>query len=102
MTAATASTTLDHAAAEGGAEPVTLSIIISSYNAREVLANCLESIDQNQLRESYEIIVVDDASTDGTSDMVRTRFPRVRLLCNEVNRHYTASNNRAIDEARGH
>jgi GT2 family glycosyltransferase len=100
MTAA-AATALDHPAAESGAEPVRLSIIISSYNAREVLANCLESIYQNPLHQSYEIIVVDDASTDGTSDMVRSRFPRVRLLCNEVNRHYTASNNRAIDEARG-
>ena len=74
MTEPTASTALDRPAA--GA--VTLSIIISSYTAREVLANCLESIYQNPPRESYEIIVVDDASTDGTSDMVRARFPQVR------------------------
>jgi len=97
MTEPTASTALDRPAA--GA--VTLSIIISSYTAREVLANCLESIYQHPPRESYEIIVVDDASTDGTSDMVRARFPQVRLLRNEVNRHYTASNNWAMDEACG-
>jgi len=101
MTAATASTTLDHLAAERGAESVMLSIIISSYDARKVLADCLESIYQNPPSEPYEIIVVDDASTDGTSDMVRARFSGVRLLRNEVNRHYTFSNNRAIDEARG-
>ena len=101
MTAAAASISLDHPAAERAAEPVTLSIIISSYNAREVLADCLESIYQNPPSEPYEIIVVDDASTDGTSDMVLARFSRVRLLRNEVNRHYTFSNNWAIDEARG-
>ncbi len=101
MTAAPASTSLDHPAAKREAKPVTLSIIISSYNAREVLADCLESIYQNPPSEPYEIIVVDDASTDGTSDMVLARFSRVRLLRNEVNRHYTFSNNRAIDEARG-
>jgi GT2 family glycosyltransferase len=99
--AATAYTTLDRPTAERGAESVTLSIIISSYDAREVLADCLESIYQNPPREPYEIIVVDDASRDGTSDMVRARFSGVRLLRNEVNRHYTFSNNRAIDEACG-
>src|SRR5258705_5416127 len=101
MTGAPASTSLDHPAAKREAKPVTLSIIISSYNAREVLADCLESIYQNPPSEPYEIIVVDDASTDGTSDMVLARFSKVRLLRNEANRHYTFSNNRAIDEARG-
>jgi N-acetylglucosaminyl-diphospho-decaprenol L-rhamnosyltransferase len=80
---------------------ITLSVIISTYNAREVLADCLQSIYQNPPSEPYEIIVVDDASADGTSDMVRARFPEVRLLRNEINRHYTYSNNRAFDEARG-
>jgi len=80
---------------------ITLSVIISTYNAREVLADCLRSIYENPPSEPHEIIVVDDASADGTSDMVRTRFPEVRLLRNEVNRHYTYSNNRAVELARG-
>src|SRR5260370_4284520 len=62
---------------------ITLSVIISTYNAREVPADCLQSIYQNPPSEPYEIIVVDDASADGTSDMVRARFPEVRLLRNE-------------------
>jgi N-acetylglucosaminyl-diphospho-decaprenol L-rhamnosyltransferase len=78
-----------------------LSIIISTYNAREVLADCLQSIYQNPPREPYEIIVVDDASEDATTEMVQARFPEVRLLRNEVNRHYTRSNNRALEQARG-
>jgi GT2 family glycosyltransferase len=80
---------------------VVLSVIIATYNARELLADCLESIAQNPPRESYEIIVVDDASADGTSEMVQARFPDVRLLRNEVNQHYAYSNNRAFEHAGG-
>jgi GT2 family glycosyltransferase len=84
-----------------GPQPVVLSVIISTYNAREVLADCLRSIYQNPPSEPFEVIVVDDASTDGTSEMTRVLFPNVRLLVNEVNRRYTRSNNRALDGARG-
>jgi hypothetical protein len=80
---------------------VTLSIVISSYNTRELLANCLQSIYRNPPQESFEIVVIDDASTDGTSEMIHGRFPAVRLVRNEVNRHYAISNNRGIDHARG-
>src|SRR5438876_11919085 len=87
--------------ADAIAESVTLSIIIPTYNARELLADCLRSIYQNPPSEPCEVIVVDDASADGTSEMVAARFPQVRLLRNEVNRHYASSNNRAIQHARG-
>jgi N-acetylglucosaminyl-diphospho-decaprenol L-rhamnosyltransferase len=84
------------------AEPaIVLSVIIPSYNACELLADCLQSIYQNPPSEPYEVIVIDDASADGTSTMVRARFPDVRLLRNEVNQHYARSNNRAIKLARG-
>jgi N-acetylglucosaminyl-diphospho-decaprenol L-rhamnosyltransferase len=86
---------------DGVTAPVTLSVIIPTYNARELLANCLRSIYQNSPSEPYEVIVVDDASADGTSEMVRAHFPEVRLLRNDVNRHYAWSNNRAIAQARG-
>ena len=78
-----------------------ISIIIATYNARRLLADCLASIAENPPSEPYEVIVVDDASADGTSEMVRDRFPAVRLLRNEVNRHYAFSNNRAFEDARG-
>jgi N-acetylglucosaminyl-diphospho-decaprenol L-rhamnosyltransferase len=81
--------------------PVTLSVIIPTYNARERLADCLQSIYRYPPSEPYEVIVVDDASSDGTSEMVRARFPEVRLFRNDVNRHYALSNNRAIVHARG-
>ena len=80
---------------------VVLSVIIATYNARRLLADCLRSIERNPPNEPYEVIVVDDASADGTAEMVRSAFPAVRLLRNEVNRHYAYSNNRALALARG-
>ena len=80
---------------------IALTIIIASYNTRELLSHCLRSIYQNPPSEPYEIIVVDDASRDGTSEMVGTCFPEVRLLRNETNRHYAYSNNWAFSIAQG-
>jgi N-acetylglucosaminyl-diphospho-decaprenol L-rhamnosyltransferase len=80
---------------------VTLSVIISTYNARQIVVDCLQSIYQNPPSEPFEIIVVDDASADGTSEVLRSRWPEVHLLRNDINRHYAYSNNRAIDQARG-
>ena len=48
-----------------------------------------------------EIIVVDNASTDESVAMVRSRFPEVRLIVNEQNLGFAAANNQAIDQARG-
>ncbi|MGH6812600.1 MAG: glycosyltransferase family 2 protein [Methylocella sp.] len=80
---------------------IALTIIIASYNTRELLSDCLWSIYQNPPSEPYEIIVVDDASKDATSEMVGACFPLVRLLRNETNRHYAYSNNWAFSKAQG-
>jgi len=82
-------------------EPIVLSIVVSSYNAKDILESCLRSIYENPPAQSFEIIVVDDASIDGTSEMVSRCFPDVRLLRNETNRHYAFSNNLAIARAEG-
>lgn len=88
--------------ADGALESVVgLSIIISCYNTRRLVEDCLNSIYRNPPDQAYEILLVDDASQDGTSEMVRATFPEVRLLRNDVNRHYAFSNNRALDQARG-
>lgn len=80
---------------------IVLTIIISCYNTRDLVADCLGSIREHAPTEPYETILVDDASSDGTSEMVRSAFPEVRLLRTEVNRHYAHANNWAIDHARG-
>jgi GT2 family glycosyltransferase len=79
----------------------TLSIIVTCYNTCELVRDCLESIEKTPPGEPYEIVLVDDASTDGTSDMVHASFPDVRLFRNAANQHYARSNNRALDAARG-
>ena len=58
---------------------IDLTISIVSYNARDDLALCLESIHASTRLASFEIIVADNASTDGTLEMLRERFPRVRV-----------------------
>jgi GT2 family glycosyltransferase len=80
---------------------IVLTIIVSCYNTRDLVSDCLRSIYQNPPGEPFEIILVDDSSKDGTSEMVRSEFPEVCLLRNEVNQHYARSNNRAFDHARG-
>jgi N-acetylglucosaminyl-diphospho-decaprenol L-rhamnosyltransferase len=85
---------------EANASPV-LTIIVTCYNTRDVVRDCLNSIYQHPPSGTYEIILVDDASTDGTSELVGTTFPEVRLLRNETNRNYSYSNNRALEQTRG-
>lgn len=78
-----------------------LSILIVSWNTRDLLAQCLASIAANPPAAEFEIIVVDNASTDGSVDMVRERFPLVRLLGLERNVGFAGGNNQAIDISRG-
>jgi GT2 family glycosyltransferase len=85
---------------DGDLRPV-LSIIVTTYNGRDVLRDCLASIRQNPSREPFEVVVVDDASTDGTAEMVKVEFPEVRLRRNEVNGNYAFANNRGLEMARG-
>ena len=65
-----------------------LSIIIVSWNVRELLRACLAGLPCDA-----EVIVVDNASLDGSADMVRRDFPHVRLLANTNNRGFTGGNN---------
>jgi hypothetical protein len=81
--------------------PVDVSIIIPNYNTRDLLRQCLDSIYSAPPESSFEVIVVDDASADGSAAMVRERFPKVRLRANDVNRGYARSNNWAMVNARG-
>jgi N-acetylglucosaminyl-diphospho-decaprenol L-rhamnosyltransferase len=75
-----------------------LSIVIVSFNTRQLLKECLDSVYAG-LAESpltSEVIVVDNASQDGSASMVRKHFPQVRLIANEDNRGFAAANNQAL------
>lgn len=80
-----------------------ISIIIPSFNTSALLASCLTSV-FTSLQESdvsYEVIVVDNASTDGSAGLVRKKFPQVHLVCNTENMGYGRANNQAIIKAKG-
>jgi GT2 family glycosyltransferase len=78
-----------------------LSIIIISWNTRDFLADCLRSILDNPPKFTYEIIVVDSASEDGTVVMLNAEFPTVRLLAQAQNIGFVRGNNIGFTEARG-
>jgi len=78
-----------------------LSIIIVNWNTKNLLKQCLESIKDHTKKISYEIIVIDNASTDGSADMVETDFPEVILIKNKTNKGYGRANNQGLIRAQG-
>jgi len=84
-----------------GDQVMLLSIIILNWNGGQVLIDCLESIYARSHRFAFEVIVVDNASTDGSPDRVATEFPQVRLLRNKRNLGFAGGNNRGLEVAQG-
>ena len=78
-----------------------LSIIIVSWNTRDLLRRCLASLYANLPEGETEVLVVDNVSTDGTVEMVRAEFPLVRLLDNTENVGFARGNNQALRLRRG-
>jgi GT2 family glycosyltransferase len=80
----------------------TLSICIVTYQARDYLKRCLDSIHEGQhWLDKLEIIVVDNASIDGTVEMIKGDFPQVHVIENLENRGFSASMNQALRIAHG-
>lgn len=77
-----------------------LSIIIVSYNTCEVLRACLASM-QHEVDLPHETIVVDNASPDGSADMVAQEFPEMVLVRNNGNVGFSPANNTGMERARG-
>jgi len=73
-----------------------ISIIIVNWNSKDLLLKCLKSIETSVEDLPYEIIVVDNASADGSAVMLREQFPRVHLIANSENRGFGAANNQAM------
>jgi hypothetical protein len=78
-----------------------LSIIIVSYNTLALLRTCLRSILDSECPLQYEVIVVDNASKDGSAEMVESEFPWVRLLRTRGNLGLSRAENLALPLARG-
>jgi GT2 family glycosyltransferase len=78
-----------------------LSIVIVGWNAKRYLELCLESLEESPPRRTMEILVVDNASADGSAEMIETRFPRVKLIKSAVNLGFAKGNNVAIRQCQG-
>ena len=78
-----------------------ISIIILSWNTRDLLAHCLDSIEQHKGDIQLEIIVVDNASTDGSQAMLREKYPQIALITNKQNLGFAKANNQAMRVAQG-
>jgi len=78
-----------------------ISVVIVGWNAKHYLELCLQSFAEAPPQRSMEILVVDNASADGTAEMIETRFPHVRLIRSAVNLGFSKGNNVAIRQCRG-
>ena len=78
-----------------------LSIIIVNYNVRQFLDNALSSVKRALEGIGGEVFVVDNASDDGSAEMVRTKYPGVRLIAGKENVGFARANNIALREAQG-
>jgi GT2 family glycosyltransferase len=84
-----------------GTGPIDLSVVIVNWNTAHVVGDCLASVFANLGRLKVEVIVIDNASGDGSAEMIAERFPRARLIANEANGGFAAANNQGMRIARG-
>jgi colanic acid biosynthesis glycosyl transferase WcaI len=73
-----------------------VSVIVISYECRDAVRRCIESLDAERRNLELEVVVVDNASTDGTVDMLRSRFQWVRVIANPVNAGFASAANQAL------
>lgn len=78
-----------------------VSIIIVNYNTRELIKNCLKSIYEHTRNIDFEVIVSDNGSTDGSIEMIKSEFPQVVLINNNMNLGFGRANNIAAKVAKG-
>ena len=82
-------------------ENIVITIVIVNYNVREFLEQALISVKKALTKIPSEIIVVDNASIDGSVMMLKQRFPEIKLIESKRNLGFSAGNNLAIQEAKG-
>jgi len=78
-----------------------LSIVIVNFNTQDIVLDCLKSIHAHTEEISFEILVVDNHSTDGSQQAIKQTFPEITLIENQDNRGFSAANNQALRISRG-
>jgi len=82
-------------------QSVDISIIIVNWNTKELLIDCLTSVFQTIKKSTFEVWLVDNASTDGSVETAKSRFPGIKIIENQENLGFAAANNRALKRMRG-
>jgi N-acetylglucosaminyl-diphospho-decaprenol L-rhamnosyltransferase len=80
---------------------VSLSIIFVNYNGSNLLFECLDSIKKLTISFAYEVIIVDNNSTDNSIQIIENNFPSAILICNQVNLGFGSANNLATRSSKG-
>lgn len=78
-----------------------LSVVIVNWNTREMLKSCLELIPGSAGSLDFEVIIVDNGSSDGSQEMIQSQFPEVNLIGNDNNLGFSKAVNQGIMESRG-
>jgi GT2 family glycosyltransferase len=83
------------------AEDIALSILIVSFNTRAITLDCLRSVAAHPPSVPYEIILLDNASSDSSAEAIAQEFPDIRLIASDSNAGFAQGNNIAAKQARG-
>lgn len=86
---------------ELGQQDMDISVVIVGWNAKHYLELCLNSLAEAPPRRSTEVIVVDNASSDGSSEMIKAKFPDVTVIRSEENLGFSRGNNLGIRQCQG-
>ena len=78
-----------------------VSIIIVNYNTKELTRNCLKSVFEQTKNISFEVIVSDNGSNDGSIEMIKSDFPQVVFIENNANLGFGVANNRGLKNCKG-
>lgn len=81
--------------------PPSASIVLLNYNTRDLTIACLDRLLPDTATQGWQLIVVDNASNDGSADAIAARFPTVEIIRSDVNRGFAAGNNLGIRHATG-
>lgn len=80
---------------------IDISIIIANWNGEKILRDCLKSVFEKTKGIEFEVIIVDDCSTDRSVELIKTKFPDVLLIQNPINLGFAKTNNNGVTYAEG-
>lgn len=78
-----------------------LSIVIVNYNTKKLTIDCIQSVLNSKLNFQYEILVVDNGSSDGSVEQIKSLFPHIKVISNKENVGFSKANNQAIRRCSG-